>query len=50
MHQINNRQWFFPAIHTATQGKTSADVSEVFKFDENSLTFKITDSNKIYLL
>ena len=45
MHQINNRCWFYPTVHSQ-----AGSLSEVFKFEESTVAFKVADSNKIYML
>ncbi|TNV81138.1 hypothetical protein FGO68_gene6066 [Halteria grandinella] len=47
LHQINNHFWYYPKCHGGTQ---SLSTNEVFSFDDNTVTFKVSDSNKIYLL
>lgn len=46
MHQINNHCWFYPTLHS----QAGDPLSEVFKFDDATVAFKVADSNKIYML
>lgn len=45
-HQINNKFWYYPRRH----GSGQETVGDVFTFDEASVTFKVSNHNRIFVL
>ena len=49
LHNINNHLWYYPRRHGIVKDSIEL-MSEIFTFDDSSVTFQANDNSKIYLL